>query len=352
MINMYCDEIETLFDPEYDYSFAVTVDGVRYVIMDTEQMEIMLDAMYGDRVMFHAGDKTLEERKNRFKKLYEMYKRSKEKDYEYIVKAYFSDYNPIANVDANETVTTEHGKQEVTDTIGEEIKVVNRGDDKVTAVYGGYDTTEGPHTDTTTNLQGKQEVSNTVGEYMDTMNYGQKKNIDSLGTVTTETSRGAHTDTINHSKTAMNNPNTLLNTEKDSNEYGKQTDSETVSAKTDTHTNEAYADTTTHGSHTDKSSISDKTDKITSEIGEKTVTMSDKTDNTTSSYGDLTSTTNERTNKHAEAQYTDTVRTVRIGNIGVTMTQQMINAELNLRTGKTLSEVFMDGFIDRYTVYY
>lgn len=351
MINMYYDEIEKLFDPEYDYSFAVTVDGVRYVIMDTEQMEIMLDIMYGDRVIFYAGDKTLEERKNRFKKLYEMYKRSKEKDYEYIVKAYFSDYNPIANVDANETVTTEHGKQEVTDTIGEEIKVVNRGDDKVTAVYGGYDTTEGPHTDTTTNLQGKQEVSNTVGEYMDTMNYGQKKNIDSLGTVTTETSRGAHTDTINHSKTAMNNPNTLLNTEKDSNDYGKQTDTETVSSKTDTHTNEAYADTTTHGSHTDKSSISDKTDKITSEIGEKTVTMSDKTDNTTSIYGDLTSTTNERTNKHAEAQYTDTVRTVRIGNIGVTMTQQMINAELNLRTGKTLSEIFMDGFIDRYTVY-
>ena len=122
-------------------------------------------------------------------------------------------------------------------------------------------------------------------------------------------------------------------------------------AKTDTHTNEAYTDTTTHGSHTDTTNIGEKTDRITNEIGEKTVAISDKTDNTTSSYGDLTSTTNERTNTHSETPYTDTVRTVRIGNIGVTMTQQMINAELNLRTGKTLSEMFMDGFIDRYTVY-
>ena len=351
MINMYCDEIETLFDPEYDYSFAVTVDGVRYVIMDTEQMELMLDIMYGDRVIFYAGDKTLEERKNRFKKLYEMYKQSKEKDFEYIVKAYFSDYNPIANVDANETVTTEHGKQEVTDTIGEEVKLINRASDKTVSTYGGYTNTENPRSETTTTEQGAQNVTNNIGEYSDSIEYGKRKSTDTIGSVKTDTTRGQHTETTDHSKTAMNNPDSLLNTERDKIDYGSQTDTETVSGKTDTHESDAYKDTNIHGSHSDETNIGKKTDVVTSNIGEKVTTMSEKNDSTRNDYGDITTTTNERTNKHSEDQYTDTVKTVRIGNIGVTMTQQMINAELNLRTGKTLSEVFMDGFIDRYTVY-
>lgn len=351
MINMHCDEVESLFDGDRDYTFSVTVDSVEYIIVDNAIMSMLLETTYGDRLMFYGGERTLEDRKERFLNIYNQYKRMKQKDFEYIVKAYYSEYSPIANVDGKETVTSVYGERKKTDNFGIETSTTTRGNDTVSNEYGGYTNTESPRTDKETTTQGAQEVSNITGDYTDSTNYGVQKLTDSMGLSKTDTQIGAHIDKEDNSKVAMNNPTDLMHTDSKSTNFGTQTNTETVSAKTDTHTTDARTDTTTHGSHTDTSNIGEKVDETETVYGEKVNTMSEKTDTFTNIYGDITSTTDEHSNHSMEDEHTDTVTTVRIGNIGVTMTQQLITAEMQLRSGQTLAELFLQEFFDRYTVY-
>lgn len=243
-----------------------------------------------------------------------------------------AEYNPIWNVDGTEvhTVTTQYGK--VTVSVDGEVNQVTHGQDEVETEYGKENTSEqitDGHQNTT---YGKSDTTEQKTDGHNNTTHGEQiANLhgESIGTThgmtTTDTQTVAGTDVgqvsafnaglVDDNKHTVNSGTTThANTGTDT-EAHSGTDTETHSGTTNITTSVGKIQNSASG--TDQTAISKGKVKDT-EGG---------SDTTTTTYGDIT-TTNKGENLEANTG-ADVVtdKLVRGGNIGVTMTQQLLTAE-------------------------
>ena len=206
--------------------------------------------------------------------------------------AFQKEYNPIWNVDGTESETvTNSGIDMTTDIIaarthtdkyGEKVRDNVNGDGSETRTYGA----------------GKE--THELGNGKETQNFGKKTHNDSIGAKDSETSIMAF----------------------NSSAYSKSNKVDDGAQK-NTSTDEAYVNSITTDKKTDVYSTAQKIDTITTAA--KTDTMTD----------------HASTDSHTDAGYTDehstdyghtiTTERTRGGNIGVTMTQQLLTSEMEFR---------------------
>lgn len=139
--------------------------------------------------------------------------------------------------------------------------------------------------DKTTNAYAKDKNTNTIGATENTQEYAQDKTTNVLG-------KGKTTDTL---KTNPYNDSSV--------EYTTNLNTSETDSKTDSTTRDAHTDTFKSKAHTDTIERDARTDTVTRD---------------------------DRTDIHTTLAVTDTVTYTRQGNIGVTKTQELIHATIDL----------------------
>lgn len=208
-----------------------------------------------------------------------------------------AEYNPIWNVDGTEvhTITTNYGK--VTVNVNGDVNETTHGDDTVEVSYGRNKTTE-QLVDGHNNTTHGESIGTTHGESIGTTH----------NTTLTDTQTVAGSDAL--SRTAFNG-GMVADTSRAIND-GASTHA-TTGTDTEAHTG---TDTETHSG----------TDQTTTSMG-KIKDSDGGSDSTTTQYGKVT-TTDKGENLEANTGVdVVTDKLVRGGNIGVTMTQQLLTAE-------------------------
>lgn len=197
-------------------------------------------------------------------------------------------YNPLYNVDG----TTERifSNREQTDVYG-----AKSGQSTIGAV-------------STTDIHGAQSGSTVYGAVDESDIHGAKSET-----------LGSHTDTTTNSGVAFNSA-LEKETGKSVLDAGSQTNTE--ASFTDQHTEESRTDTTSASSYTDSHSEEARSD----------------------SYSDAA-----HTDMHTDARHTETE--IRQGNIGVTMSQQLLEAEWEFRK-KSFFETIINQLLDEIGFYY
>lgn len=224
--------------------------------------------------------------------------------------AFQKEYNPIWNVDGTE-ITTETNSG--TDTTTENIGSVNNSD-----IYGNTQTSTVYGADTTTDSYGERVHNNKYGDKDITDNYGQTKETSSYGKQSESETIGSK-DTEN-SVSAFN-----------SSGYSKANKTD-EGAQTNKNSKDAYEDTKTGASRIDKHTEKSVTDILTDQTYTDTHTRNEKTDITTgvSHTDNHTENARENTEKTEHGHKIET-ENIRQGNIGITMTQQLLTAEFEMR---------------------
>lgn len=183
------------------------------------------------------------------------------------------DYDPIANVDAHETVTTEYGEHVTETNLGER---------------------------TTTNNMGERNTTNEIGARVTTNDMGERNTTNTIGARSENTTEKGHTfpyDTKQMTQTAQNEIE---------NSSAKATDSTVTGAAQDVST----VDSTKDISKSD--AVEDKT--VVSSVQDENISRT----------------------------HTDTVTTIRKGNIGVTSTQSLIQQTRDVAVFDFYSSVLED----------
>lgn len=209
---------------------------------------------------------------------------------------------------------------------------------------------------------GTDSTSHEYGIEADTVSYGEKTTVTDIGAQETSSNIGAQTVTETIGKAGINT-GTVSTTDTKQTETGARTDTVNNGAQENKEVIQGHVDTTQKGGHTDTDSTTygkteTRTDDLTQETEYgKTDTRTDdltqattfgktdtRTDNLTQTteYGKTDTQTNNLTEsmeyghtntRTADLSHTDTgtetVEEVRGGNIGVTMTQQMMQADLD-----------------------
>lgn len=262
-----------------------------------------------------------------------------------------AEYNPIWNVDGTEihTVTTQYGK--VTVSVDGEVNTTTRGDDTTETEYGKENTSEqitDGHQNTT---YGKTDTSEQLENGSQSTTYGKTNTTEQLtdghqntthgesigtthNTTLTDTQTVAGTDTGQRSAFNAGLVDDVKHTINDgtTTHATTGTDTEAHSGTTNISTSNGKTKDTEGGS--DSVSISQGKIKDTLSGTDQTAISKGKikdteggSDSVTNTYGDVT-TTNKGENLEANTG-ADVVtdKLVRGGNIGVTMTQQLLTAE-------------------------
>ena len=231
-------------------------------------------------------------------------------EWDHLWSSYKATYNPIWNVDGKETTTvtrTVSTKHTGTDTYSDS------GSDSAT--HSGTDTYSDDGSDTTT-ISGTDTYSDSGSD--STTHSGTDTYSDS-GTDSISKTDSGNTNVI----TKVNgfdggevNDNTVSTTTS-----SKETDSTTY-GKTNTNTKNLKDDTTYGKTNTNTKDLSNST-----KYGKTSTNTKDLTDTTT--YGKTNTNTKDLTDTESEKTTTENTRG---GNIGVTMTQQMLEADLSYWT--------------------
>lgn len=195
-------------------------------------------------------------------------------------------YNPIYNVDGVTIKTT--SERERTDAYG-----AQSGGATIGAI-------------STSDVHGAQSGSTIYGAVSESDVHGAQSKSDVWGAKSS--TLGEHTDTQTNYSVSFDS-STEKETGKTSNVMGAQTNTEAT--YTDGHTSQSYTDSHTEQQRTDQTSSQSYTDSHTEQARSDTHQEAAHSD------------------KHTDAEFTETEE--RKGNIGVTMTQQMLNAEWELR---------------------
>lgn len=195
-------------------------------------------------------------------------------------------YNPIYNVDGVTIKTT--SERERTDAYG-----AQSGGATIGAI-------------STSDVHGAQSGSTIYGAVSESDVHGAQSKSDVWGAKSS--TLGEHTDTQTNYSVSFD-ATTEKETGKTSNVMGAQTNTEAT--YTDGHTSQSYTDSHTEQQRTDQTSSQSYTDSHTEQARSDTHQEAAHSD------------------KHTDAEFTETEE--RKGNIGVTMTQQMLNAEWELR---------------------
>lgn len=195
-------------------------------------------------------------------------------------------YNPIYNVDGVTIKTT--SERERTDAYG-----AQSGGATIGAI-------------STSDIHGAQSGSTIYGAVSESDVHGAQSKSDVWGAKSS--TLGEHTDTQTNYSVSFDS-STEKETGKTSNVMGAQTNTEAT--YTDGHTSQSYTDSHTEQQRTDQTSSQSYTDSHTEQARSDTHQEAAHSD------------------KHTDAEFTETEE--RKGNIGVTMTQQMLNAEWELR---------------------
>lgn len=159
------------------------------------------------------------------------------------------------------------------------------------------------------------------------------------GLETKETTNGAMQDTTSTLKAAINNPD-LKETEKTNTNTSSQTITETTQPRTDTIG--SFDETTTVSERFNKFTHEGYTDKETTKEKTDTITISEKTDTSTKNAYTDTYSFGEQRETNTENARTDIINEKERGNIGVTTSQQMIKAEINLRDYNFYNTIYSD----------
>ena len=267
--------------PWKDKNIASLLDTEFYTTFGNRETSPLVDYLIGNKAQLSTEDT---------QKLASMIYNKFSDNWNRIDLAFSKEYNPIWNKDGTETTTTENSEKITTYEKGNQTNKTTKGEQINTNDYGDGQTTES---------QGATKTTNAYGEDRTTTANGERQTKDSGKTTTTE------------NKTAAFNSSTYQDDPQSTETDGGNTVTE--KAVTDTTTKAAKTDSVTTDAVTNTTKEKARTDVLTEGQREDTFTDGARTD-----------TTNEGAN-------TQTTTYTFGGNIGVTMTQEMLTAEFNMR---------------------
>ena len=231
-------------------------------------------------------------------------------------------YNPLYNVDGTTIRTT--SERERTDAYG-----ATSGNNTLGAISA--QDVHGAQTNQTT--YGAVSKSDVHGAQSGSTIYGAISETDVHGAESE--SLGSHTDTQTNSSLSFDGSTERV-TGSTSNAFGAQTN--TKASVTDTHDADSRTDSTSSASYTDSHSEQSRTDSTSSQQYTDTHSEQSRTDTSSANSYTDSHTEQARQDTHSESAHSDThtdseftETEERRGNIGVTMSQQLLNAEWELR---------------------
>ena len=249
-------------------------------------------------------------------------------------------YNPLYNVDGTTIRTT--SERERTDAYG-----ATSGNNTLGAISA--QDVHGAQTNQTTygavsksDVHGAQSGSTVYGAVSESDVHGAQSGSTIYGAIS-ETdvhgaeseSLGSHTDTQTNSSLSFDGSTERV-TGSTSNAFGAQTN--TKASVTDTHDADSRTDSTSSASYTDSHSEQSRTDSTSSQQYTDTHSEQSRTDTSSANSYTDSHTEQARQDTHSESAHSDThtdseftETEERRGNIGVTMSQQLLNAEWELR---------------------
>ena len=304
-MSRYVHEVGDMLEyvTQYSTAYNITVqdkEGTDVVLGDTKTVCDMLDTLYWSR-LFISKNETVQDAESQFEKVFKNFLKRRQKDFNLIYQSLYDyTYNPIEN----------YNRMEVSD-----------------LVKGGTDTN-------TTREQSENSI-----------NYGSIDTREDNLSATAQsnaTDRNVGEDIISKAVSGFNQPNTMNDSEKETTAYGK----ETTTTGTTTTTNTGTQKNTKSGTDSNNSE-SLKTSEMSYGGTEKT-TNTGTQKNTKSG----TDSNNSESVKNMEMSYGGTEKTTSNihGNIGVTTSQQMITAEVEMRKYNLLENI-LDEFIEYSTVF-
>ena len=304
-MSRYVHEVGDMLEyvTQYSTAYNITVqdkEGTDVVLGDTKTVCDMLDTLYWSR-LFISKNESVQDAESQFEKVFKNFLKRRQKDFNLIYQSLYDyTYNPIEN----------YNRIEESDII-----------------KGGTDT------NTT-----REQIENTI-------NYGSIDTREDNLSATAQsnaTDRNTGADIISKAVSGFNQPNTMNESEKETTTYGK----ETTTTGTTTTTNTGTQKNTKSG--TDSNNSETLTNSEMSYGGTEKTTNTGTQKNTKSG----TDSNNSESVKNSEMSYGGTEKTTSNihGNIGVTTSQQMITAEVEMRKYNLLENI-LDEFIEYSTVF-
>ena len=304
-MSRYVHEVGDMLEYVTQYSTAYNIivqdkEGADVVLGDTKTVCDMLDTLYWSR-LFISKNESVQDAESQFEKVFKNFLKRRQKDFNLIYQSLYDyTYNPIEN----------YNRIEISD-----------------VVKGGTDTN-------TTREQSENSI-----------NYGSIDTREDNLSATAQsnaTDRNTGADIISKAVSGFNQPNTMNESEKDTTTYGK----ETTTTGTTTTTNTGTQKNTKSGTDSNNS------ESLTS--SEMSYGGTDKTTNTGTQKNTKSGTdsNNSESVTNSEMSYGGTEKTTSNihGNIGVTTSQQMITAEVEMRKYNLLENI-LDEFIEYSTVF-
>ena len=304
-MSRYVHEVGDMLEYVTQYSTAYNIivqnkEGTDVVLGDTKTVCDMLDTLYWSR-LFITKNESVQDAETQFEKVFKNFLKRRQKDFNLIYQSLYDyEYNPIEN----------YNRMEVSD-----------------VVKGGTDTN-------TTREQSENSI-----------NYGSIDTREDNLSATAQsnaTDRNTGADIISKAVSGFNQPNTMNESEKETTTYGKETTTTGTTTTTNTGTQKnTKSGTDSNNSESLKSSEmsyggTEKTTNTGTQKNTKSGTDSNNSESLTSSEMSYGGTEKTTSNIH--------------GNIGVTTSQQMITAEVEMRKYNLLENI-LDEFIEYSTVF-
>lgn len=303
--------------PWKDKNIAPLLDTEFYTTFGNRQTSPLVDYLIGDKTQLSTED-TQKLAQIIFNKFSENWNR--------IDLAFSKEYNPIWNKDGTETTTVENSSKTTTFEKGNQTNTAIKGEQTNTNDYGDGQTTESQGATKTTNAYGAEEKTENLGKTNTTNKYGEDKITTTNGQRQTKDS--GKTITTENKTSAFNSSTYQDDTQTTENDGGNTV---TQNAVTDTTTKAAKTDSVATDAVTNTETTKAKTDSIITDAVTNTTTEKARTDILTESQREDTFTDGTRTDTTQEGATTQTTTYTFGGNIGVTMTQQMLTAEFDMR---------------------
>ena len=304
-MSRYVHEVGDMLEyvTQYSTAYNITVQdkkGTDVMLGDTKTVCDMLDTLYWSR-MFITKNESVQDAETQFEKVFKNFLKRRQKDFNLIYQSLYDyEYNPIENYNRIEESDVVKGGTDTNTTREQSENSIN---------YGSIDTRE------------------------DNLSATAQSNA---------TDRNTGADIISKAVSGFNQPNTMNDSEKETTTYGKGT----TTTGTTTTTNAGTQKNTKSG--TDSNNSETLTSSEMSYGGTEKTTNTGTQKNTKSG----TDSNNSESVKNSEMSYGGTEKTTSNihGNIGVTTSQQMITAEVEMRKYNLLENI-IDEFIEYSTVF-
>ena len=351
---------DIIYNDEYDYGFSTTLDN-------GDEVELYNSKTFMDKIYYKYTSWCItspsfydtnrhqiievaidvDEAINTFHYMYQQWMSDKRNAFTKLYQALISKYNPIWNVDGvtGTVIEDTHTGTDTNAKTGTDTSNLS-GNDTTASSGSDINTLSGRDVDTLSGTDSNEHTGTIADAHTGTITNAKNVTKDETTKTGNETIGTSGTDTDTKAVTTFDDDITWHNSEKNSKGYGK-TDTHTYNNLKDSHlytdsNTETHNDTDTRTHNNTDATTYGKVDTMS--YGKIDTLQHGKTDTTTygkqdqMTYNSQNVETKNLSDKHVELQ-------IRQGNIGVTKTQELIEAQIDLTARDSLVEYMIADFV-------